>query len=289
MDSLSDFLITFIVNFFQVVWLLFGMVFIMGMALYLLSKFTRKVFVKSGYPKADIFITGWIGVPVHEIGHAVFCLIFRHKIKEIALFKPNKAEGTLGYVTHSFDPKNLYHIVGNFFIGCGPILFGSFVLWVLTLLLLQDSISFEAFTQKTHFDSVSFGEFLSTVYNTVSKSLTVFKTFVLAQDASSLQFWIYLYVASAISSHMQLSLPDIKTMGRGFLVILAVLFIILIMTGVWEFPIVDWIASTINLGFVYGILFYAICISAINFAITYVLFGSLYLFSKKEFLNPFVK
>ena len=40
------------------------------------------------------------GVAVHELGHALFCIIFRHKIEDMKLFSPEE-DGTLGYVSHT--------------------------------------------------------------------------------------------------------------------------------------------------------------------------------------------
>jgi hypothetical protein len=80
------------------IWIVFGIFFILGLLLYFFSRSTRKVFVTSGYPKIDIYY-GWIGTPVHELGHALFCVLFGHTIQDMKLFKPDKADGTLGYIT----------------------------------------------------------------------------------------------------------------------------------------------------------------------------------------------
>ncbi len=34
------------------------------------ARFSRTTFAKSIGPKAEIFITAWIGTPIHELGHA---------------------------------------------------------------------------------------------------------------------------------------------------------------------------------------------------------------------------
>ena len=81
------------------------------------------------YGRAVCYITGAIGTPLHECAHALFCLIFGHKVTEIKLFQINAADGTLGYVNHSYNPKNIYHKVGFLYRCCAyNCNFGSIVL-----------------------------------------------------------------------------------------------------------------------------------------------------------------
>ncbi len=42
--------------------------------------------------------TGWIGVPVHELSHAVACLLLRRPILKFRPLAPNSQTGTLGFV-----------------------------------------------------------------------------------------------------------------------------------------------------------------------------------------------
>src|SRR6185437_12024785 len=75
------------------------------------------------------------GVAIHELGHAFFCLIFRHKIVKMKLFSP-QSDGTLGYVQHSYNPASTYQKFGNFFIGTGPIWFGTLLVYLIARLTL---------------------------------------------------------------------------------------------------------------------------------------------------------
>lgn len=79
------------------------------------------------------------GVVVHELGHAFFCLLFGHRIVAISLFNPRN-DGTLGYVKHSYDRRSLYQNLGNFFIGSGPLWFGSALIVLLTRLLIEPAL-----------------------------------------------------------------------------------------------------------------------------------------------------
>lgn len=140
---------------------IFGIFFFFGLILYLLARFTRVTFVKSIGYKFDIFVTGWLGTPVHELGHALLCIPFGHQITELKLYTPSSDDGTLGYVKHSYNTKNIWHQIGNFFIGMGPILLGSFVLFLLIKYLLPDNKALLTMVQSQGADFTTWHGFLN--------------------------------------------------------------------------------------------------------------------------------
>ena len=81
------------------------------------------------------YITGWLGTPVHELSHAFFHIIFGHKVTKIDLYSPNDGDDSLGYVEFYYQEKNLYHRIGLFFAGVGPILGGGAVILLLMMFL----------------------------------------------------------------------------------------------------------------------------------------------------------
>ena len=157
------------------------------------------------------------GVAVHELSHAAFCVIFRHKIVKMSLFSP-EADGTLGYVEHRYDPKSLYQRVGNFFIGTGPIWGGLALLYFLSVLLLP----WEMFSSdKSWSDNI----------------FALFRLFFSLKSWTSLWFYVWLYAALTISSHITLSPPDIKGAKDGFIVLVGVIFLSCLLfgwCGSWE-------------------------------------------------------
>lgn len=116
--------------FFRIVWYTLGAVIICGLAVYLCERLTLRLMGGAG--TAIVKITSFVGTPVHELGHAVMCLLFGHTITDVKLWRPNAKDGTLGYVTHQYNRRNPYHVFGNLFIGIGPIFSG---LGVMTLCL----------------------------------------------------------------------------------------------------------------------------------------------------------
>ena len=137
-------LLTTLGQFLTIFWSVF---FIFGLILYLLARMTRTSFVKSVGVNADMYFTGWLGTPVHEMGHAIFCIPFGHTITEMKLFTPKSDDGSLGYVNHSYNPRNPWHQIGNFFIAFGPIILGSFIIFLLVKYFSTCQWCFNAGTQ----------------------------------------------------------------------------------------------------------------------------------------------
>lgn len=219
MEVFSDYLQTVLTSFItQVLWILIPVI-VFGF----LISFCNRNFYKSVGDKVKpiCYATGFIGTPIHELSHAVMCLIFGHKIKEIKLFQVGSADGTLGYVTHVYNKKNLYHRVGNFFIGIAPIYLGSlfliFLMWVLVPTMSLDIFSHLS-ELTTEFDS-----------NQVSVILTMFGTFF-THFANPL-WWVYVVLGLAVSLHMTLSKADIEGSKEGIIALILVFFVVNLALG----------------------------------------------------------
>ena len=94
---------------------IFAGVFLFGLLIHFISNITFKSIGKAFRNKGTYFVA-WLGTPIHELGHAIFCVIFMHKIVEIGFFKPDPVTGTLGYVSHKWNRLNPWQVLGNFFI-----------------------------------------------------------------------------------------------------------------------------------------------------------------------------
>jgi hypothetical protein len=78
-----------------------------------------------------VLVTGWIGVPVHELSHLFAVVIFRHRVVGWSLFDPDPATGTLGYVRHAYRIRSPWQLAGGFFIGIAPLCGGAAALTLL--------------------------------------------------------------------------------------------------------------------------------------------------------------
>lgn len=170
-----------------------------------------------------LLVTGIVGTPIHELSHALMCLIFGHKITEIKLYEPNSADGTLGHVSHSYNRKNVYHQIGNFFIGTAPVILGGGVIVLIMSLLVP--ASFDAVMSEvealslTGISDFSAADYLSYVGNTISALFSL-------DTLSSWQGWVFILLAIMISTHMEMSGADIKNSSLGFLFLALVLLLV---------------------------------------------------------------
>ena len=150
------------------------------------------------------------GTVIHETGHALFCLIFRHRILEIKFFSP-QPDGTMGIVSHSWDTKSLYQRAGNFFIGMGPIITGIAAIITLTAFLVPE-VWGELDAPKVY-----------TLSDLGAAALSVTCRLIRAAGTPELwckwQSWVWLLLVLLIGSHVTLSREDLKNASIGIIII----------------------------------------------------------------------
>ena len=74
----------------------------------------------------------FIGTVIHELSHAIMCLIFLHNITDIKFFSTNTGV-EVGYVKHNYNKNNIYQLLGNFFIGIAPLLSGIVIMYIIII------------------------------------------------------------------------------------------------------------------------------------------------------------
>ena len=208
----------FILNFILQMAFTLGFIFLFGKVTAFLNGAFYRNFGSRG--RNVCYATGFIGTPVHEASHALMCLIFGHKITEIKLFSLDPSDGTLGYVRHSYNPKNLYQKVGCLFIGIAPVFVGSLILAGILYLLLPDLFAeVSSKVGEADFTSDAGGALLS-----ILSAFALMFTYI-----GRWQWWVFLLVGSFIALHMTLSREDVKGALSG---IVAYLFIFLAVDAV---------------------------------------------------------
>ena len=166
----------------------------------------------SGRRSALIFdITSTIGTPIHELGHAIMCLIFGHKIQEVRLWIPPPHEnGMAGYVSHQYNKRNLWQNLGNLFIGLGPILSG------LAVVVLALYICFPTQWGDYLAQSRALIESNASAAEVSTSVLSLFQSIPAAFRANWWLSLIGLIVIFAVSMHIDLSPADIQNSAGAF-------------------------------------------------------------------------
>jgi hypothetical protein len=106
------------------------------------------------------------------------------------------------------------------------------------------------------------------------------------ENFGKLSFWVFIYLSFCISSHMQLSPPDLKSMGSGILTILLILLLVNLATMILEFNMTVYILKFTRLtGSLINIFILATLISFINFLMTYLMLAIFHYKKHKSLLS----
>ena len=173
------------------------------------------------------------GVMIHELGHVVFCVLFAHRIVKVRLFKPDSS-GTLGVVEHAYNPRNPYQVIGNFFIGTGPIWFGSAIVYLLTRYLLGWNATAETDPGPQEMITTMHGP-IAVLAQVAAATWGLFTLLLQTRLWTGIPFWAFLYLVFCIGSHITLSRSDIRGAWRGFIAMIAALLVFnLITLRIWS-------------------------------------------------------
>jgi hypothetical protein len=218
-----NFIIELLIKTFAYTVYLTGMIILTGLLLGILRTNSIKNFQKSFGSKA-VMLTGFIGVPIHELSHTIFALVFGHKVTSIKLFQKPDENGIMGYVNHTYNPLSIYQQIGNFFIGVAPIFGGT-----ISIIVLMRFIIPKAYIQFMHI-------LMKNLYITTLNKATIdgilisygglIKSIFSLRNFTNQYFFIFLLIAICISSHMSLSSADIKGASRGIGIIFLIFLIL---------------------------------------------------------------
>lgn len=209
---------------FTQLFMLLGPLLLLAFIMHFVAKKNETLSYKVMGPKVYLYGFGWLGTAVHELGHALFAIIFGHKITAIDLFNIKAKDGKLGYVNHSYNRKSHYQRIGNFFIGIGPILLGSILLYLFSWLFFgfgYSKIEPYEFLTEDIFTWSNLGIILTTTWHNVWNYFEI----VFTGDRSSFfKILIFIYLLYSIGSSITLSRADILGSVDGFIYFVVFLF-----------------------------------------------------------------
>lgn len=215
-------IVEFIIYYLKLLALTLGVIFVCGFAVRFFSwSFSRLSGSGSG---AFFDITSIIGTPVHELGHAIMCLLFGHKIVKMKLWSPSHPNGVYGFVEHSYNRKNPWARLGSLFIGVGPIFSGLSVIILVLWLCFPNQWNAYLTTSKAVFTAdVTASHILSAVFSLFSNMFRGFGD----------NWWrslIGLIVILPVSLHITLSWQDVKSASGALPLYLLLLLLFAIPT-----------------------------------------------------------
>ena len=240
---------------------------------YVLSLLNRLFYRITGGGRAVVYATGFIGTPIHELSHAAMCLVFFHRIDEIKLFQINDADGVLGYVNHSWNPKNIYQQIGNYFIGVAPVVVGTLVIyflmkWMLPTSHLTLSVQFDVigFLLSDGFSFEWFGYFFSMMGDVLGSLFSEITT-------AGIWWWLFMILALCIALHVTMSGADIKGSLVAIPLLIVILAIVNIVLGLLiPSAYVDFLgAMHVGGSFLIGLLFLSLVFSAMFVVIALII------------------
>lgn len=218
----------YVLFFLGALWYTLGAVAVCGLCVSLL----RVLFIRmmgDGIGRGAVMATSILGTPVHELGHALMCLAFGHRITDMSLWQPTSPDGRLGYVTHAYSPRNLYHVLGNLFIGIGPIFSGLAVLTLALWLGFPDA--FAAYMSAAA-DMAASGEGFFTLLLEGLKMLPrMLDELVHGTDVPTWGRIVALVVILAVSQHISLSPEDLKGSLSAIPLYLAIILVLTVVCG----------------------------------------------------------
>ena len=213
--------------------------------------------------------TSMIGTPVHELGHAIMCKIFSHRITSMKLWNPRPTNGVYGYVEHSYSRRSLWARFGNLFVGMGP-LFSGLGVTLLALWLCFPTLWTEYLTTTSSLAMTgeTFAEVAKGVFVLIRGIPSAFRE-------AWLKSLLGLLVILSISLHISLSPQDIKS-SVGALPIYGGLMLVITCATYWT-PLAPKISSGLA---VLSLRLFSLFALVIGFALIWLAFAALIRFVK---------
>ena len=198
-----------------------GVVYLVGYLVYVCNKI---FYGQLGNSRAVCLTTGIIGTPIHELSHALLCIVFGHRITEIKLFQIDDESGTLGYVNHSYNPKNWYQRIGNYFIGVAPLFGGSLFLYLIMSYFVPNAyFAMNGFIAEIM--DIYAGELGLSLFPTIIRGAFAMLPIIFF-DEFGVNTVIFIVITFCVALHMNLSTADIRGSIAPLPILAIVLFLV---------------------------------------------------------------
>lgn len=180
----------------------------------LVAWMARKIFMYFVGDSATLvlYASSVVGTPVHELGHALMCIPFAHRITDMKLLlPPRRRSRTLGYVEHSYNRKNPWAVFGDLFISFGPIFSGIGVMILVLVLCFPSQWNAYLDSSRAMVESGASLQEMSTIVFSLLFSL--FEGF----QKDVVRATVGLIIILSVSQHITLSFADLKGCFKALL------------------------------------------------------------------------
>lgn len=181
-----------------------------GVCAYLTECTHRATFALLGRRAGRFFwyATALPGAPVHELGHALFCLLFAHRIERIRLLPDHRGAAC---VDHSYTRRNPYAALGCVPIALGPIFSCLLVMLLVLRGLFPDALAVYSGTLEGLRENTGLppAEVLRCGWGIIRALFSDHSYPVLVRISG-------IYLLLSMSLHVRLSVADLRSMAPGF-------------------------------------------------------------------------
>lgn len=205
--------------------------------LHISERFTSRIVVHA-WGWRGVLVTGWLGVPLHELSHLLLARLFRHRIVSFSLFDPDPVSGTLGYVRHAESKNSTIQKLGNFWIGIAPVLAGSTAL-ILLIKWMAPHLSPLFDHQLLHYEFTGLASLFSLTHSATQSAC---KILLAVWRERTRWLPLQLYLAVAVAAHMAPSIADLKATAGSLLLLLLIITVCCGITARLHITLADTVA-----------------------------------------------
>ena len=162
----------------------------------------------------------------------MLCLLFGHSVKKVSLFGDSPKSKTLGYVEHTYRRSNMYHQLGNFFIGVSPVLAGGLVILLLIRFATPSLYGNMWIATEQLKSALSPHTDVSAVLSALDGLLSILVAIFSPRNFINWRWWLCMILVFSVALHMEISRSDIRSGMKGLGVITVMLLITDVILGV---------------------------------------------------------